>query len=29
VVTPELRRWLDEKYGPGLVVAEGFLKPIG
>ncbi|WP_433222306.1 hypothetical protein [Microtetraspora malaysiensis] len=28
VVTPELQREIDEKYGEGLVVLEGFLKPV-
>ncbi|MEU6426600.1 hypothetical protein ABZ860_11915 [Microbispora sp. NPDC046973] len=29
VVTPRLQREVDEKYGKGLVVLEGFLKPVG
>ncbi|WP_327044867.1 hypothetical protein OG320_24420 [Microbispora sp. NBC_01189] len=29
VATPELRRELDDRYGKGTVVLEGFLKPVG
>ncbi|WP_157530496.1 hypothetical protein [Microtetraspora niveoalba] len=29
VVTPELQREVDEKYGEGVVVLEGFLEPVG
>ncbi|MGI5162483.1 hypothetical protein [Microbispora sp. CA-102843] len=29
VATPELQREIDEKYGKGLVVLEGILKPVG
>ncbi|MGV9774112.1 hypothetical protein [Streptosporangium sp. NPDC003464] len=29
VVTPELQREVDAKYGKGLVVLEGFLRPVG
>ncbi|MBO3749813.1 hypothetical protein J5X84_27345 [Streptosporangiaceae bacterium NEAU-GS5] len=28
VVTPRLRGWLDDKYGPGMVEVDGFLKPV-
>ncbi|MEV0230831.1 hypothetical protein [Nonomuraea sp. NPDC050786] len=29
VVTPELQQEIDEKYGTGLVVLDGYLKPVG